>query len=361
MNSYSVFFPGYTIGEKAYDEIEAVCSPYGTKAVVIGGKTAMEKTKDDLLEATKKSTINIIDFIWYGGEVTFENAEELEQLSAVKDADMIFCVGGGKAIDCAKMVAGHLKKPYFTFPTIASTCACSTAVGAVYYQDSHAFRDFFRMERPCVHIFISTSVIAQAPDIYLWAGIGDGVSKEMEVKFSARGKEAELTISDQAGVAMSGCCTEPLVQYGIQAMQDCKSNTSSKAIEQVALDIFINTGMVSNMVDTRKYNSNLAHALFNSMTMLEQIKKRHLHGEVVSYGTLVLLTLDKQYELLERLLDFYKGMHLPTKLSDIEVAVAELDPVLEETVKRYDMEYTPYEVTPEMIKAAILELEDYNF
>ncbi|WP_313528284.1 iron-containing alcohol dehydrogenase family protein [Anaerotignum sp.] len=359
MSIYSVFFPGYTAGENAYQEIDAVCSPYGTKAVVIGGKTAIEKTKDYLLEATKDSSVKITDFIWYKGEAAFEYAEELQQLDVVRDADMVFCVGGGKAIDCAKLVADHLKKPYFTFPTIASTCACISALG-IYYHTNHVFRDFFRVEKPPVHVFISTRVIAEAPEIYLWAGIGDGMSKEAEVKFSARGKDEELTLSEQAGVAMSSCCTEPLLKYGIQAMEDCKLNRPSEAIEHVALDIFINTGMVSNMVDSHKYNTNLAHALFNSMTMLHQIEERHRHGEVVSYGTLVLLTLDKQYDLLDRFFEFYKGMNLPTKLSDIEVSVEELDPVLEAAVKKYDLDYIPYDITPEMIKAAILELEEFN-
>ena len=359
MANESVFFPGYTAGEDAYKEIENICAPYGKTAVVIGGKTAMAKTKDYLLDATKDSSIEIVDFIWYMGEAAFEYAEEIQAMDVVKNADMIFCVGGGKAIDCGKLVADHLKKPYFTFPTIASTCACISALG-IYYQKSHVFRDFFRVERPPVHVFISTRVIAEAPEIYLWAGIGDGMSKEAEVKFSARGKEAELTLSEEAGVALSNCCTEPLIKYGVQAMEDCKLNRPSEAIEKIALDIFINTGMVSNMVDSHKYNTNVAHALFNSMTMLKQIEERHRHGEVVSYGTLVLLTLDKQYESLDRFYDFYKEMKLPTKLADIEVVVDELDPVLAETVKKYDLDYTPYKITPEMLKAAIIELEEFN-
>jgi glycerol dehydrogenase len=216
------------------------------------------------------------------------------------------------------------------------------------------------VETPPVHVFISTRVIAEAPEVYLWAGIGDGMSKETEVKFSARGKDEELTLSEQAGVAMSSCCTEPLLKYGIQAMEDCKLNRPSEAIEQIALNIFINTGMVSNMVDSHKYNTNLAHALFNSMTMLHQVEERHRHGEVVSYGTLVLLTLDKQYDMLERFYEFYKGMNLPTRLSDIEVSIEELDPVLEAAVKKYDLDYIPYKITPDMIKEAILELEDFN-
>ncbi len=359
MSNYSVFFPGYSAGENAYKEIDAVCSPYGTKAVVIGDDIAINATKKYVLEGIEGSSVQIVEFIDFPGEAAFEYAEELQQRDVVKNADMIFCLGGGKAIDLGKLVAHNLNKPYFTFPTVASTCACISALG-IYYYPNHVFRTFFRVDRPPVHVFISTKVIAEAPVEFLWAGIGDGMSKEVEVKFSARGKEDELTVSEEAGVALSSCCTEPLLKYGIQAIEDCKNNRASEAIERVALDIFINTGMVSNMVDSHKYNTNLAHALFNSMTMLHQIETRHRHGEVVAYGTLVLLTLDKQYDKLDTYFDFYKGMKLPTKLADIEVTVEELDPVLEAAVQKYDLDYSPYEITPAMIKDAILELEAYN-
>lgn len=132
------------------------------------------------------------------GEASSEAVDELEQNEIVKNADMIFCLGGGKAIDTGKLLAHRMNKPYFTFPTIASTCACNSALG-IYYYPNHEFRTFFRVDRPPVHIFISTKVIAEAPAAFLWAGIGDGMSKETEVRFSARGRDHELTLEEQAG------------------------------------------------------------------------------------------------------------------------------------------------------------------
>lgn len=358
MANKTVFYPGYSAGADAYNEIEAVCSPYGTKAVVISDEISINATKKYIDEATAEGAVKV-DYVLFGGESSFEECERLANLDVVKNADMIFCLGGGKAIDTGKYVARQMGKPYFTFPTIASTCACNSALG-IYYNEDHTFRCMYRVDRPPVHIFISTRVIAEAPVSFLWAGIGDGMSKEAEVTFSARGREDELTLEEQAGVALAACCTEPLLKYGIQAIEDCKNNRPSKAIEEVALDIFINTGMVSNMVDSAKYNTSVAHAFFNASTTLHQIEARHKHGEVVSYGTLILLTLDKQYDKLDRFYDFYKGMKLPTKLADIEITVEELDPVLELAMKRYDMDVVPYEITAAMLKDAILELEEYN-
>ena len=178
MANNTVFFPGYSAGENAYKEIDKVCSPYGTKAVVISDEISINATKKYLDEATQDGIVKI-DYILFPGEASFEAVDELEQNEIVKNADMIFCLGGGKAIDTGKLLAHRMNKPYFTFPTIASTCACNSALG-IYYYPNHEFRTFFRVDRPPVHIFISTKVIAEAPAAFLWAGIGDGMSKETE-------------------------------------------------------------------------------------------------------------------------------------------------------------------------------------
>ena len=128
MENYSVQVPPYTVGPEAYRKIEKQCHIYGSKAVVIGGKKAMAAAKEKLLCAVKDTGIEIVDFVWFGGECTFENAEALEQLEAVQQADVIFAVGGGKAIDTCKLVSIALEKPYFSFPTIASNCAPTSAV-----------------------------------------------------------------------------------------------------------------------------------------------------------------------------------------------------------------------------------------
>ena len=58
--SYSVYLPNYSIGENCYKELPYVARNYGKKAVVIGGKTAMEKSKDALLEGIIIKYLNFI-------------------------------------------------------------------------------------------------------------------------------------------------------------------------------------------------------------------------------------------------------------------------------------------------------------
>ena len=355
--SYTILFPNYTIGEDAFTEIPKVCRQYGRKIAVIGGKTALSKAQTEIEEAVKGSDLEILDVLWYGGDATLEHVEELKNNKVVQEADMLFGVGGGRAIDTCKMVAHDLKKPFFTFPTIASTCAACTGV-AVYYYPNGEFRDLYLSDIPTNHIFISTKIIAEAPEVYLWAGIGDTLAKHYESVFSSRNDELEHF--NALGVNISAMSADPLVKYGEKAMADCKENKTSFALEQAILAIIVSTGLVSNLV-INDYNSALAHSIYYGATALGEAMEKHLHGEIVSYGVLVLLTLDKQTSELERIFKFNKSIALPTKLADLDITTMDqLEVVINKAKETKDLAHVPYEITKDMIREAVLALEDYN-
>ena len=128
MENYSIHLPSYSIGKDVYKEIPEICGKYGNKIVAIGGHKALAAAKDKILEAIKDSSMEIIDFLWYGGEATYENVEKLMENPAVIKADMIFAIGGGKSTDTGKCLGVKINKPVFSFPTIASNCSACTSV-----------------------------------------------------------------------------------------------------------------------------------------------------------------------------------------------------------------------------------------
>ena len=207
MKHYNVCLPNYSIGVDCYKEIGYYSRYYGKKVVVIGGKTAMSKIKDALLEGIKDSKIEILDFIWYGGDSTYENGDLLISNETVKKADIIFGVGGGRACDTCKYVANELDKPLFTFPTVGSNCAAVTAISVMYHADG-SFKDYY-YPKLAEHTFINTQIIVNSPYELLWAGIGDALSKECEAVFSSQ--NANLSHTPLMGVQLSKICTEPLL------------------------------------------------------------------------------------------------------------------------------------------------------
>ena len=272
-------FPGYTIGPDAYEDIVNVCPAYGKKVAIIGGKQALAAAKDKILKAMEGSPLEVTGVFWYGGEASVENMDMLRP--QVADADMIFAVGGGKAIDTCKVLAHDTNRPFFTFPTIASTCASCTSLGIVYHPDG-SLREYSFSKIPPNHIFIDTEII---------------------------------------------------------------------------LAIIVSTGFVSNFVQV-DYTTGMAHAMYNGFTILPSTEaNHHLHGEVVSYGILVMLTVDKQYEERDRVMAFNKSIGLPTKLSDIHARPEDLPAVTEKALAGIDVRVYPYPVTQQMLIDGVMELE----
>lgn len=102
-------------------------------------------------------------------------------------------------------------------------------------------------------------------------------------------------------------------------------------------------------------------ALFYGLTKREHIEKKYLHGEVVSYGTLVNLMVDKDWDKLKMAYGVNKSIDLPVCLADLELEKDDkLEDVLEATMANQEMTHTPYSVTKEMIYQAIQDLEDYK-
>lgn len=357
MVNYSVFPTPYTVGPAAYRKVPEICRIYGTKAVVLGGHTAIARAKEKLTEAVAGTEIEILDWVVYGTECSREAAARAEAQPAVRDADMIFAVGGGKAVDTCKLVSLDLNKPLFSFPTIVSNCAAASALSIVYHED-HSFAEFQHMEEGAKHVFIDTEICARAPENFLWAGIGDTCAKYYEVSISARGEKLPHYL--ETGVHLSRLCRDALAETGAEALRENREGIPGDAFEQAALTIIVTTGLVSMLVakeHNMDYNGGAAHAFFYGLCGKPGFEEDHLHGVVVAFGVLILLLMDGRPEEAEQLAAFYRTVGLPTRLSEIGVTVADVQAYAETMTRDEDLEHYPYRVTAEMITDAAARLD----
>lgn len=231
----STYFPHFTIGSDAYDKIPDICGEYGKTAVIIGG-TKARIAAEPLIRKAVSGKIDITGSFLYGDDATFENAEALTKIPEIQEADMIFAVGGGRATDTCKWAAHLLKKPIFTFPTLASNCASVTAV-CIMYNPDHSFKGSIYRERGAWHTFINTEIIAHSPRQYFWAGLGDALAKQYEVPFSARGMD--LTWIQQTGVNNAQNVAPGILKYGKEALADVDKGIVTDALEAATLSIIV--------------------------------------------------------------------------------------------------------------------------
>ena len=350
----NVTLPRYTIGPDALNDLERVVSAYGRKVALIHGAKAYAACQALLTPAL--GSLDVVREVCYGHEATYENVARLTEDPDVRRADVLVGIGGGKCLDTVKLAGDQLGKPVVTIATIASTCAAVTKISIMYNADG-SFKDIPKLKAAPVHCLITTSVIADAPIQYLWAGIGDTMAKHVECTFSARNDS--LDYASELGRTISAMCFEPVIAHGVSALRAAKNQEVSDDLEQIIQNILISTGSVSLLVHPN-YNSALAHALFYGLTVREHIEKNHLHGEVVSYGTLVQLMMDGQKEMLQKAYAFHRQIGLPVCLADLELSKDDpLSDVLEMAEKNQELNHVPYPVTQALIRKAIDDLENY--
>ncbi len=353
MNSY--YLPCYTIGTDAFENFESVMSFYGRKVALLYGEKAFKASKDKVLPALKN--FDIIYQTVYGKEASYANIDRLAAVEQISKADLILAVGGGKCLDVAKVVGDKLGKPVFTVASIASTCAAVTRI-AVLHNDDGSFREVYRLINPPVHCFIDPEIIVNAPARYFWAGMGDTMAKHVECVFSS--KNDVLDFESALGRTISVLCYDPILEKGEKAYDDVKNHVVSGEVEDVIKSIIIATGAVSLSVNP-DYNSALAHALYYGLTVREWMEQKHLHGEIVSYGTLAQLLIDGQMEELRKVYDFNKAVKLPVCLKDLDLDRDDpMDDILDATIINPELNHIPYPITKEMVRETILKLEDYK-
>lgn len=305
-------FTSYFIDKNIWEYLKNEIIPYNNILIIVGEKS-FDSIKDKILPMLSDKEYSLEK---YHGECSYENVEEILNNTLNKKFDLALGIGGGKAIDTAKIAAFKLGIEIFSIPTIASTCSAASALSVVYNNDG-SFKEFFNFPAPPKKTFIDLETIKSAPAKYIWAGMGDTLAKfyEVRMKYEYVSEKNNGTISypNSLGKEISHLCGSVILENGVSAYF---SKDINEEFKKVVLSIVVNTGMVSNLVD-EFLNGAIAHSVFYGLTLLPSLEKEHLHGEVVAFGILVQLILEGKKEEYIQLLPFYKKLAFPTKLSEV--------------------------------------------
>ena len=306
-------FTSYCVDINIWGELKKSIEKYN-KILIVTGEKSFVAVKENLLNALADKYFEIKK---YQGECTYEHADEIYKSSLENNFDLVLGAGGGKAIDTAKIVAWKMKKDIFIVPTIASTCAGTSALSVVYNSDS-TFKEFCFYDAPPKKIFIDLETIKNSPSKYIWAGMGDTLAKFYEVRIKHEymiSKNLPVNFPSAMGVKLSSLCRDLILENREKAFYE---KNITEEFKKIVLAVLVNTGMVSNLVD-EFLNGAVAHSVFYGLTVIPRIEKEHLHGEVVAFGILVQLIMEGKQNEYKELIPFYKKMKFPVKLSDVVV------------------------------------------
>jgi len=325
----------------------------GSRPLIVAGERTLAISEQNLLPILETQQLYPAQAS-YGADCCEASLKSLRKTAKEHKADVIIGVGGGKALDTAKLVAQQLQLPVVTIPTSAATCAAWSALSNVYSEDGAFLYDVGLSRCPDL-LILDYDLIKTAPQRTLVAGIGDAIAKWYEASVSSGHLQDTLII---AALQQARILRDILLQKSAAALKEPGSEVWQEVVDATVLLAGVVGGLGGAQCRTVA-----AHAVHNGLTHISG--HGSIHGEKVAFGILVQLRLEEMLQnnqlaasSRQQLLKFYTEIGLPQKLSDLglgNITLGELQTAAEIALApNSDIHRLPFKVALEQLMAAMV-------
>lgn len=323
----------------------------GNRPLIVGGDRTLTTARPFLTPALQTLTTAEATYKQDCSEVALA---ALHQAADSHEADFIIGVGGGKALDAAKLLAHQRQIAIATVPTSAATCAGWTALSNVYSPKGAFLYDVGLTTCPAL-IVLDYDLVLTAPKRTLVAGVGDAIAKWYEASVSSGHSPHTMVIG---AVQQARVLRDILLQKSESAL----ANPGSEDWKEVVDASVLMAGVIGGMGGAQ-CRTVAAHAVHNGLTHVAA--HGTLHGEKVAYGILVQLRLEEMgpgkalaATARQQLVQFYREIGLPTVLTDMgmdQLSIAQLKQAATVACRPgSDIHHLPFPVEPEQVMAAMV-------
>jgi glycerol dehydrogenase len=280
----------------------------------------------------------------------------LKEIVGGEKLDFIVGTGGGKSLDTSRMVAAELNLPLITIPTSAATCSAASAVAVVYEK---GVRQATVNGKGADLVLVDSTILSHAPIRLLAAGMGDALAKWYEGK-PCFDQMQEPDSATQSAMILSTQVKRTILTLGLDAKKDVEARKNSTPVERIVEANILLTAIIGGLGGS-KFRVAVAHALLYGLTVLPQVHQ-NLHGEMVAFGIIVQLCMEKNEKELNILLPFFSKLGLPITLKDLGLTNVE-DPLFWEGLKRTcvkgsSVHNLPFPVDEQKLYRAMLEADE---
>jgi glycerol dehydrogenase-like iron-containing ADH family enzyme len=341
-------------GSQALELSGEAIARLGVRPLIVGGDRTLAAQATPLQLVLEKQQLKA-SFASYSPDCSEASLASLREAVASHQADLIIGLGGGKALDTAKLLAHQCQLPIVTIPTSAATCAAWTGLSNIYSDQGAFLYDVTLLRCPDL-LILDYGLIQTAPQRTLIAGIGDALAKWYEASVSSGSSPVTLII---AALQQARVLRDILFQKSAEALKEPGSEAWREVVDATVLLAGVIGGLGGAQCRTVA-----AHAVHNGLTHLTAAHDV-LHGEKVAYGILVQLRLEEMLQgnqlaasARQQLLKFYAEIGLPQTLDDLNlgnVTLAQLQQAAEIACNpNSDIHRLPFKVVPQQLMAAMV-------
>lgn len=345
----------YVQGAGAINQLGHHIKQIGTIPLLVSSDSAWNRS-GHLVTASLEAAELPVHRASFEGYTTPSAVDGLVEKIRTGGHDVIVALGGGSAIDAVK-AAGHLAGiRWASVPTAASSDAPTSALSVIYNDDGEFLEYRFFPHNPDL-VLIDTQMVADAPDRFLIAGIGDALATWLEARATARGTGGTMAGGrpTRTGTALAKLSWELLWENALPAIDAVRAGVVTPALEAVveANTLLSGLGFESGGLAA-------AHAIHNGLTAAPQTHGL-THGQKVNIGSLTQLVLEgAPTQEVEDFVEFTTRVGLPNSLTEIGLSPdsPELTAVAADATKEGETIHNmPFPVTAEMVLAALKAIE----
>lgn len=345
-------FPGkYIQGEGLLAELPEIIKSFGNKGLIISSRTAKESMLDRYAKQYEALGIMLDAF---QGECCEKELGRLSEIVINNKVNVLAGVGGGKAIDTAKIVADRAGIPVIIVPTIASTDApCSGC--AVIYSDDGVFESVYYQRMNPEVVLVDMNVIADAPTRFLVAGMGDALATWFEARSCERSRSMNECggYSTLAALNLAKLCYDTILQYGQAAKMANENKIITPALQHV-----VEANILLSGIGFESAGLASAHSIHNGLSALDETHAFY-HGEKVAFGVLAGLHLTEALPSeMETVYTFCETIGLPTTFEDIGLVTLDKSKLFKAAIKSCSpqeaIHHEAGQITPEKVLYAMM-------
>ena len=309
--------PGcYAVGDGLSNRLDDYLGerPGISSATVLAGETALSAARDGIERSLDAAGVEFT-VATFDGECSAVAVEEYRDRLEAGDPDLLLGVGGGKALDTAKLVAEG-RCPVATVPTVASTCAAWTALSVLYEADG-SYVGPVGLSRCPDWVFLDTRIVAEAPARLLASGVMDATAKYFETTHIPPGATSEPARWGIAAARES--CHSRLREDGLEAVERCERDELTGTVSDVVEASVAGPGVTAGLLGEQPHLL-LGHLLAYSLLDYEGVKGRSYHGERVAFGVLVFeLLAGENRDAVAELKAWYEALGIELTLERLGV------------------------------------------
>jgi len=265
------------VGRRVLKKIPEVCRSLDLRgsAVIVADKTTYEIAGRMVEEELKKTGIETSVFLI--PDASYKVVEEVRKSS--KNASFFVGVGGGRAIDVAKVASFYEKKPFISVPTAASHDGIASSRASIRNGGSPVS---IQAQAP-IAIVADTEVIRRAPYRLLASGCADLIANITAVRDWQLARDLKGESYSEYAATLSLVSAELIVRNA----KEIKKYTE-ESVRKVVKSL-ISSGVAMAIAGSSRPASGSEHLFSHALDLVAP--KPALHGEQCGVGAIMMAYL----------------------------------------------------------------------